>query len=75
MSTLDPRTRMLRAISGIARASRDADALGENLTGHLGFVVWEIAVELAYLLRRLAYVARAAGVPDEAITSAKKMAA
>jgi len=72
MSTPDPRTRTLRAISGVSRAARDADALAESLTGHLGSVAWEVATDLSYNLRRLMGLARRAGASDRAIESARE---
>lgn len=69
--TTDPGVRVLRALSGISRASRDMDALAEALAGHNGSIALEMGAELAYLTRRSALLAKLLGVDPRAIEHAK----
>ena len=68
----DERVRLLRALSALARASRDLDALVETAHGHLHSVLLELSADAAFSLRRLTNVAKLQGVPPEAIESAKR---
>jgi hypothetical protein len=71
---VDAPTRILRAVSGLSRASRDLDTLGEagDLSAHAKTCVWELSVDVANGVRRLAYVARISGVSPGAIEKAKQ---
>ena len=69
--TTDPGVRVLRALSGISRASRDVDALAEALEGHNGSIAQEMGAELAFLTRRAAILAKLMGMDPRAIEHAK----
>ena len=68
--TTAPEVRVLRALSGVARAHRDLDQLALDLEGHPGMVAEEIGAELCFQTRRIAYVARLCGIGHDDIESA-----
>jgi hypothetical protein len=68
--TITPEVRILRALSGAVRAQRDLDQLAVELEDHQLTVATEVAAELAYQTRRLAYLARLRGVSHDDIQSA-----
>jgi hypothetical protein len=73
MNTPGPEVRILRALSGLSRAERDLEALGEaqGLTAHLECCLRELTADTAYGVRRLANMALLAGLTPRAIEKAK----